>query len=335
MGDLSVHRGNLGLQGGGSGCAYTAGVLYRLLAEPSIEFNRVTGTSGGALCGFAITQPINKKGYTPEGRQLAQTRLVELWDEIAVEDSVAHIGRHVDSFLRLNPFLNPHLKSGYSAAMASLLKRTTINPNALQSDRHIKLIVNAVAENGTERLFKGKELNTAPIMASGALPPYFHPVSIDGTRYLDGAILGGSNPPIQPLIEKKSDFVMFVMTNPPEKPIIEQLQKDMHAQDVRHTNGLILHQAYNEIAHILARHESGDPSIPPVHVIYPNIPKPWSAQDKQRVDRSTISRRFEMGIESADAFLEAHSGTIAKKSSVTLQSLRDQARENYRRLVAA
>ena len=332
---LPIRRGNGGLQGGGSACAFTAGVLYRLLADPTIEFGKVTGTSGGALCGAALAQPINKLGYTAEGREKARTRIVDQWDDIAQPDQTAQIGRNIDSLMRMNPMLRYHLSGQYSQGMASHLRRTTLNPNALQKPSPIELTVNAVDSDGNERLFSGKDLNAQSIMASGALPGYFDAVRIDGKDYWDGALLGGSNPSIAPLLQgNRPDFLMFVMTNPPQHPIWLRSQSEIEPEDVQDTENLILHQSYDEIALLLHRRAKGE-DIPPIHIISPPIDTPWTSSDKQKIDRSTISERFTMGVETTDRFLRLHGSTIEKKSSTSLRSLKKQALKHHRHLIAA
>jgi predicted acylesterase/phospholipase RssA len=218
--------------------------------------------------------------------------------------------------------------------MKSHLQNTTLNPNALQKDFPISLIINAVDENGEEKLFTGRNITTKSLMATGALPSHFHAVRIGQRDYWDGALLGGSNPPIQPLLDGQADFRLFIMTNPPQQPIKARKQSDLNTKDVLNTNGLILHQAYDEIALLLESHEAGTDKTP-IHVIHPDIAEPWSAKDKQLVDESIIFKRFKMGIKAAEVFLKAHGSTVHEKSSITFEDLKTKATRNHDRLVAA
>ena len=334
-----VRHGNLGLQGGCSACAFSGGVVHEIIANPTVEFRRITGTSGGGLVGASITQPLNKHGYTAKGRNLAQQRIRELWDDISVPDSFAQMGRNVDNWAKTNPYLysafQAMLKGQFTKAMAAHLGRTTLNPNALQRKNHVELIINAVDADGHHKLFSGSDLNAQSLMATGAVPSHFHAVRIDGVDYWDGALVGGANPPIKPLLSKKPEFIILAMTNPPEHPITARLQSKITPEDTVDTDGLILHQSYDEIALLLERQEAGD-NIPPIHVIFPDqLVKPWTQEEKQMIDSSIINDRFEMGQNAADAFSKAHDLTLHIKSSITLRSLKSQARRFHRSLAIA
>jgi len=341
MGELTFNKntkypkGNIGLQGGGSGCAFTAGVLYSLIQDERFIFSKCTGTSGGGLCGAALTQAINKFGYTTEGRDTAQERLISQWKSIAQPDHAASMGRAIDSITRaFNPLLHGHFKGQYSKSMEQHLETTTLNPNALQASSPLKLTVNGVDDNGVEGLFEGDTLNTQSLKATGALPSHFHSVSINGRNFWDGALLGGSNPPIEPLLDGKADYLLFVMTNPPQAPITLQKQSDLTPNDVQDSRNLILHQVYNEIALLLHLREKGA-DIPPIHIIWPNIDTPWTEADKQDVGETTITNRFKLGIITGEQFKQAHGNTLARKSSISLPRLKAQAHLRHKTLVAA
>lgn len=141
----------LGLQGGGSLGAYTAGVLCSILSDPTIKITEITGTSAGAMNGMIVAQTINKYGDNEEGRNTTKQRLVDFWNDVAhpplpigtkiMLDWVAAMAPHTTRYLITNSLLD-HIKVHLQ------------NPNALASGKIINLTIPAVDENGKERLFK-------------------------------------------------------------------------------------------------------------------------------------------------------------------------------------
>ena len=69
---------DLALQGGGSHGAFTWGVLDRLLEEPSIVLQGVSGTSAGAL-----NAAVMATGYARGGREGAREALTDFWHAVA------------------------------------------------------------------------------------------------------------------------------------------------------------------------------------------------------------------------------------------------------------
>src|SRR5665213_4503483 len=82
----------------------------------------------------------------------------------------------------------------------------------LINSKKIRLSVGAVnVETGNSQYFDNFERPIAPehIMASGALPPAFAPVFIDGQAYWDGGIV--SNTPLQYVLDSRegADLLVF------------------------------------------------------------------------------------------------------------------------------
>jgi NTE family protein len=203
------------LQGGGALGAYQAGV-YQALMEAGIEPDWVIGTSIGAINGALIA------GNPPEMRI---PRLQAFWN------GVAHR-------LPVDPF-GPGLVFGNAVAnlstlMAGIPGFFTPNPKAIWGPthrlgvehaawyttaplretlgrlvdfehlgrRHVRLSVGAVnVRRGEMRYFDSRDmpLGASHIMASGALPPAFPAIEIDGEHYWDGGIY--SNTPIEVVLD--------------------------------------------------------------------------------------------------------------------------------------
>ncbi len=198
------------LQGGGALGAYQVGV-YQALHEAGIEPDWVIGTSIGAINGALIA------GNQPEHRL---DRLNAFWDKVehrglplpsntAANLSMMTFG--VPAFFAPNPWswLGTKAMVGLDRAAyysTELLKQTLtelVDFDGLASGP-TRLTVGAVnANSGAMRYFDSRDerLQAEHVMASGALPPAFAAVRIDGEPYWDGGIY--SNTPIEAVLDDR------------------------------------------------------------------------------------------------------------------------------------
>ncbi len=203
------------LQGGGALGAYQAGV-YEALMEGGIEPDWVIGTSIGAINGALIA------GNAPENRI---ARLHEFWDGVAKKslldqlwpssifgNSLANLSTvmsGIPGFFTPNPqaLLGTSFPLGIEKASyytTAPLKETLgrLVDFDYINRKQVRLSVGAVNVRTSEmRYFDSREmpLGTPHIMASGALPPAFPAVTIDGESYWDGGIY--SNTPIEVVLD--------------------------------------------------------------------------------------------------------------------------------------
>lgn len=223
------------LQGGGALGAYQAGV-YEALAEHGIEPTWIAGISIGAINSAIIA------GNAPEDRV---AKLRSFW-ELATETSSGwdswsewFPGVAGDTTLRglanqfaaggtlvggvpgfFTPrFPPPPLQPSGTAAAISWYDSSALKPTLERlidfdriNARSIRFSVGAVNvrtgnfayfDNATDRI------TPAHVMASGALPPAFPPVEIDGERYWDGGLV--SNTPLDWVLSapSKLDTLVF------------------------------------------------------------------------------------------------------------------------------
>jgi NTE family protein len=215
------------LQGGGALGAYQAGV-YQALLEGGIEPDWVIGTSIGAINGALIA------GNPPERRverlrefwsAVAKGRpLDELWPAAIFGNALANMSTLVSG---IAGFFSPNpqaawgptwpLGIGNAAYYTTQPLRETL---ARLVDfehlgrRHVRLSVGAVnVRTGEMRYFDSRDMPLAVshIMASGALPPAFPAVAIDGEYYWDGGIF--SNTPIEVVLDdvpRRSSLIFSV-----------------------------------------------------------------------------------------------------------------------------
>jgi NTE family protein len=226
--DATVQRQTvLVLQGGGALGAYQAGV-YQALVEGGIEPDWVIGTSIGAINAALIA------GNEPTVRL---ARLEEFWEGVSrispldeffrmmvpsnVFANMGTVMRGIPGFFEPNPSAMFGVNREVGVENASYyttgpLKRTLndlIDFDYLNR-RHTRLTVGAVNVNTSElKYFDTREmsLSAAHIMASGALPPAFPAVCIDGEPYWDGGIY--SNTPIEVVLDARPrrDSLIFAV----------------------------------------------------------------------------------------------------------------------------
>jgi len=215
------------LQGGGALGAYQVGV-YEALHERGIAPHWVIGTSIGAINGALIA------GNRPEHRM---ERLQAFWDRVqhaspadalrqwpaarSMVENLDTLLRGVPGFFAPNPgaWLGPHAPLGVEAAsyystaplhdtLCSLIDFDCI------AQRETRLTVGAVnVRTGSMRYFDSRDGRIGPehVMASGALPPAFPAIRIDGEPYWDGGIY--SNTPIEAVLDDRPrrDSLIFTV----------------------------------------------------------------------------------------------------------------------------
>jgi NTE family protein len=263
--NIENHRVALVLQGGGALGAYQAGV-YQALHEHGLTPEWIVGTSIGA---------INAALIAGNARDARVHRLKEFWESVAhpdlldmrkASDPARRLNTRIattDTLLRGVPgFFAPRPANSFAlglsvppddasfyttAELADTLRRL-VDFEYLNAPGGIRLTVSAM------KLVCGSLVNfdTAQrtvgvehVMASGALPPGFPPVRVDGELYWDGGLY--SNTPLEIVLEDEPrvDTLCFIVdlwsAEGPEPTTLEQVytrQKDvMYAsRSVRHIN---------------------------------------------------------------------------------------------------
>ena len=218
---------DLALQGGGAHGAYTWGVLDRLLEEPRLQIEGISGTSAGAMNAAVLAQ-----GHAVGGAKAARAALEDFWRRVARAASFSPLRRSpldilmgrwtmdaspifiaLDMAARLfSPYdLNPHGAN----PMRDILAECVDFAHLQQSP--IRLFVTATnVRTGRGRLFHNDELTPDALLASACLPTLFQAIEIDGEAYWDGGYVG--NPTLTPLIrECTSSDTIIVQVNPIER----------------------------------------------------------------------------------------------------------------------
>ena len=215
------------LQGGGALGAYQVGV-YQALHEAGIEPDWVIGTSIGAINAALIC------GNEPAVRL---DRLDRFWDQVeqkgfgpspldpfgiaAMLGTMNTVLRGIPSFFTPNLFALRGARAETRVEQASYYSTAPLRETLDElidwkylCDCHTRLTVGAVNVcTGAMRYFDTREeaLSVDHVMASGALPPAFGAVRIDGEPYWDGGIY--SNTPIEAVLDDKPrrDSLIFAV----------------------------------------------------------------------------------------------------------------------------
>lgn len=208
----------LALQGGGALGALTWGVLDRLLEEPKLKIEAISGTSAGAINAAALAS-----GYANGGREGARKSLDEFWSSVGTASYSIGSSTGVHGAMLPNPqklllgltrYFSPYQLNPFDINPLRDIVAKVVDFDAVQSRRAIRLFVGATrVRTGTLRLFENRELTSDALLASACLPTLHHAIEVDGEPYWDGGYSG--NPAVYPLIYRcKSPSILVVMLQP-------------------------------------------------------------------------------------------------------------------------
>lgn len=207
---------SLALQGGGTFAAFTWGVLERLLEEPGIEFDTISGASAGAINALLLAS-----GLAEGGREEARERLSRFWTHLTHEASFR-------SLMLIGGF-SP---AGSSVAFGPALRAGQFDPfdldplrqqlcrfvdfAALRDPRCPRLLLAATRiRDGSQQVFGNDRLSVDVALAS-TCPPLLHgAVEIDGDPYWDGGY--GANPPLVGLLQQSTATDVLVIQVTPAR----------------------------------------------------------------------------------------------------------------------
>jgi NTE family protein len=208
----------LALQGGGSHGAFTWGVLDRLLEEPALDIEAISGTSAGAINGALLAY-----GLMMGGPDSAKKSLHEFWRSVSESgESVFNPSRYVRDWPGINslapiwddvlshiwsPYDNPLYRNLLEPLLAA-----AIDFEHLRRCEKPKVFVCATNVKTNERkIFGPTELTPNALLASTCVPSLFRAVEVDGEYYWDGGYMG--NPALAPLLTFCQDM-LIVEVNP-------------------------------------------------------------------------------------------------------------------------
>ncbi len=239
------------LQGGGALGAYQVGV-YEALHEAGVEPDWVIGTSIGAInaaiiAGNAPADRIERlREFWTRVEQRSGADLVPAWNGFAngfanMPANWATLSQGIPAFFAPNPYAWFGLHTALGVEHAAYYSTTPLRETLaelvdcdLLGRRETRLTVGAVnVRNGEMRYFDSREqaLGVDHVLASGALPPAFPAVRIEGDPYWDGGIY--SNTPIEAVLDdhpRRNSLIFTVHMWNPEGTEPESLWQVMGRQ---------------------------------------------------------------------------------------------------------
>jgi NTE family protein len=257
------------LQGGGALGAYQGGV-YQALHEAGVEPDWIIGTSIGAINAAIIT------GNRPEDRL---ARLQEFWRRVeraefwgafpawgGVGDALASwmtltsgisgfFEPHTRAFLGAHMQLGPDHAGYYSTEPLRKTLEELVDFSLLNQKRPRLTVGAAHVRTSMMHYFDSREMELTPshIMASGALPPAFPAVRIDGELYWDGGIL--SNTPAERIFEdnpRRNSLIFAVHLWHPTGEEPETIWQVLHrTKDIQYSSRISNHVVRQRESHRL------------------------------------------------------------------------------------
>ena len=327
---------DLALQGGGSHGAFAWGVLDRLLEEPWLQIDAISGTSAGAMNAAVLAS-----GYAQGGAQGARAALTQFWRRIADAASVSPFRRglvdtllgrwtldHSPVFVALD--MMARVVSPYDMNPAGInplrtILAQTIDFDALR-DSPIKLFTTATqVHSGRGRVFRNPELTPDVLLASACLPTLFQAIEIDGEPYWDGGYAG--NPTLTPLIrESAANDTILVQVNPVERTTTPRSAREIISRMNEIAFNAPLLKELRMIA--LLRHaiDAGGAegrlwAAMRLHRIHSPKMVSLGYSSKLNAEWAFVLMLFDEGRRAAGAFLDEHGECLGKRSSFDFDAM--------------
>lgn len=328
------------LQGGGSHGAFTWGVLDRLLEEPWLKIDGISGTSAGAMNAAVLAD-----GYAAGGADGARDSLENFWTSVARAALLSPFRRSPLDFLmgRWTIDTSPVFLAFDMAAR--LFSPYDVNPRGINplseilekcidferlAQAPIRVFVTATnVRTGRGRVFRNAELTPEVLLASACLPSLFQAVEIEGEPYWDGGFSG--NPTITPLVrECASKDTLIIQINPVERPGIPRSAREItnRVNEVSFNATLL-----KELRMIAMLREVADPGNTEgaqwgemrVHRISSVVMKDLGYSSKLNAEWAFLSMLRDEGRRAAESFLEAHTNDLGNRSTLDLDVFLKQA----------
>lgn len=327
---------DLALQGGGSHGAFTWGVLDRLLEEPWLKIEAISGTSAGAMNAAVLAD-----GWTSGGVEGARAALDNYWQRVSQAASFSPLQRSPLDVMMGRWALDTSPAYLAMDLMSRVLSPYDLNPLGLNPLRGIlsesidfsrlpsspiKLFVTATnVRTGRGRIFRNAEITADVLLASACLPTLFQAIEIDGEHYWDGGYAG--NPTITPLI-RESDAIdtILVQINPRERSEPPRTASDIlnRLNEISFNSPLM-----KELRMIAVLRQVADPGNGEgarwarmrTHRILTDMLADLGASSKLNAEWAFVSMLKEQGRKSADEFLAAHGNDVGVRSTADLDVL--------------
>ena len=329
---------DLALQGGGAHGAFTWGVLDRLLEEPRLEIEGISGTSAGAMNASVLIS-----GQAAGGAEGAKAALEHFWQRVSDAALLSPFRRTpldvmlgrwtldtspmfvtLDLMARIfSPYdLNPHGANPLRDILADCINFWRV------AKSQVKLFVTATnVHTGRGHIFRNADLTPEVLLASACLPTLFQAIEIDGEAYWDGGYAG--NPTITPLIRDcASNDTILVQVNPVERPGTPRSARDIinRVNEVSFNATLL-----KELRMMALLRQVSDPGNSEgarwakmrIHRISSATMTELGYSSKLNAEWDFFIMLRNEGRRSAEAFLAAHGNDLGARSTLDLDAMLD------------
>ena len=327
---------DLALQGGGAHGAFTWGVLDRLLEEPWLHIEAISGTSAGAMNAAVMVD-----GHANGGNERAREALEAFWRRVSRAAAFSPLQRspmdvvlgrwsldHSPAYIAFD--LMSRLFSPYDLAVGTPNPLTAVLSESIDFARlaaaPIKLFITATnVRTGRPRVFRNAELSPDVLLASACLPAMFQAVEIDGEAYWDGGYSG--NPTMTPLVQEcVSDDTILVAINPVERPGVPRSARDiLNRLNEVSFNAVLLKElrmmALLRQATAAAEGEAAHWARMRVHMIRSDMLVELGSSSKLNAEWAFLCLLRDEGRRAADGFLSAHGKDLGQRSTLDIDRL--------------
>jgi NTE family protein len=324
------------LQGGGAHGAFTWGVLDRLLEEPWLRIDGISGTSAGAMNAAVLID-----GHADNGADGARAALENFWRRVSRAALLSPLRRtpldvllgrwtldHSPVFVAMDlmaRLFSPYdLSPGGTNPLRDVLAQTVDFDRLAQAT--IKLFVTATnVRTGRGRVFRNNEITPDVLLASACLPTLFQAIEIDGESYWDGGYSG--NPTITPLVrECSSKDTILVQINPVERPALPRSARDILNRLNEVSFNAVLLKELRMIALLRQvaqpdNSESAKWADMRIHRISSDVMVELGYSSKLNAEWEFLCMLRDEGRRAGEAFLAAHHEDVGRRSSFDLDEL--------------
>lgn len=330
---------DLALQGGGSHGAFTWGVLDRILEEPWLRIDGISGTSAGAMNAVVLVD-----GYEKEGCRGAQVALEKFWRRVSHSARFSPIRRSpLDILLGRWTLDSSPFFVAFDMA-ARVFSPYDLNPRGANPLRdilsecvdfervaksQIRLFVTATnVRTGRGRVFRNNELSPDVLLASACLPTLFQAIDIDGEAYWDGGYSG--NPTITPLVrECASHDTLLIAVNPVEREGTPRSAREIldRLNEVSFNATLLKELRMIALLRQVADVGTGEGAMwaaMRIHLLASKTVDKLGASSKFNAEWDFLSMLRDEGRRCAESFLASHGRSIGKSSTLNLDVLLEQ-----------
>jgi len=330
---------DLALQGGGAHGAFTWGVLDRLLEEPGLRFDGISGTSAGAMNAVVLAD-----GLAAGGPEAARSALEKFWRRVSDAALLSPLRRgplevltgswtldHSPLFTAME--MTARLLSPYDLALRDNNPLRQILTDCVDFERvaraPVRLFVNTTnVRTGRGRVFRNDEVTVEALLASACLPTMFQAIEIDGDPYWDGGYSG--NPALGPLIrECGADDLLLVQINPIERHGTPRSAREIHNRLNEVAFNAPLAKELRFIALLRRERELiGDECARwarmRIHRIASDEMLALGYSSKLLAEWAFFEKLRDTGRRAAEDFLAAHRGDLGQRSTLDLDAYLDE-----------